>query len=74
MAGPLILLRFWVFLYIIDEHSCLKYFIFTKHSQIVLSDSQIKTNKFVPESVPQGATFLKLAGLCVSFDMDKNLI
>ena len=26
---------FWVFSYIIDEYSCLKYCIFTKHSQIV---------------------------------------
>ena len=26
---------FWVFSYIIDEHSCLKYCFFTKHSQIV---------------------------------------
>ena len=36
MECPLILLRFfWEFSYIINEHSCLKYFIFTKHSQIV---------------------------------------
>ena len=35
MEGSLILLRFWVFSYIIDEYSCLKYCIFTKLSQIV---------------------------------------
>ena len=35
MECPLILLLLWVFSYIIDEHySCLKYCIFTKHSQI----------------------------------------
>ena len=35
MEGLLILLRFWVFSYIVDEHSCLKYCIFTKLLQIV---------------------------------------
>ena len=35
MKSPLILLLFWVFSYIIDEHSCLKYCILTKLSQIM---------------------------------------
>ena len=40
MERILIILRFWVFSYIIDEHSsCLKYCISTKLSQIVLKFS-----------------------------------
>ena len=35
MEHPLILSRFWVFSYIIDDHSCLNYCIFTKLLQIV---------------------------------------
>ena len=39
---PFDCLRFWIFSYITDEHSCLKYSIFTKLSQTVfLIDIQI---------------------------------
>ena len=42
MERPLILLHFWVFLYIIDDHSGLKYRIFIKLSQIMyLTDEHI---------------------------------